>query len=455
MSKNAYCEVWRELTGRGAALPARVAAEMRSVQANSEYWVALGQLGVVLLLTLFYCLAPASYSPDAPVCAAPLGLAVFSALIVLRLWFAHTDQLTPLVLAASVLAEVTVLLAINWAYIPQFETTLAVALKNTLYVYLFVLIAFRALRFEPQWVLLAGIASIAGWCILTARAWLESLPMERTWDFVSYASSPRMHLGAEFDKVLALALVTLSLATALARARLTLSHALTEQHAVRNLSQFFDHDVATQITDAQMDFVPGQGVQREAAILFTDLRGFTKASAILEPSELMMLLGEYQDVVVSVIRKHGGSIDKFMGDGVLASFGAVNESATYARDAVLAVDELQEAARQWAKARQERGQMGVSIGAGLAAGPVVFGVIGSHERLEYTVISETVNLAAKLEKHNKAESCSALTTLTTWNLAEQQGYQGVMDGVDIRGLDQRTVGGVADLLNLVAWGVRN
>ncbi len=79
--------------------------------------------------------------------------------------------------------------------------------------------------------------------------------------------------------------------------------------------------------------------------MFTDLRGFTKASASLSPADLIALIGDYQTVVLPVVRAHGGNIDKFMGDGILASFGAVRASSTYAADAVRCIDAMLEASR--------------------------------------------------------------------------------------------------------------
>lgn len=134
------------------------------------------------------------------------------------------------------------------------------------------------------------------------------------------------------------------------------------------------------------------------------------------------MLGEYQTLLIPLIRKYGGNIDKFMGDGVLASFGAVSPSETYAADVLRAVDDIQIASDTWSKQRHNAGLVPVGIGAGIAVGDVVFGVIGHEDRLEYTAISETVNLAAKLEKYNKTENAKSLTTKTALDLAVAQGY---------------------------------
>jgi adenylate cyclase len=193
----------------------------------------------------------------------------------------------------------------------------------------------------------------------------------------------------------------------------------------------------------------GQSTAREAAVMFTDLRGFTQASASLSPAELIALIGDYQNVVVPVVRAHGGNIDKFMGDGVLASFGAVRPSATYAADALRCIGAIRAASRAWAAERAQRGQPALGIGIGVAHGPLVFGIIGVEQRLEYTVIGETVNLAAKLEKHNKAEHAAACAQASLIELAQQQDPSFGAAGFERR--PQRPVAGVAGPIDLAVW----
>jgi adenylate cyclase len=215
------------------------------------------------------------------------------------------------------------------------------------------------------------------------------------------------------------------------------------------LSRFFDSEVADQITGTDLPPMAGQSLQRDAAIMFTDLRGFTKASATLGSAELIALIGEYQNAVVPVVRAHGGNIDKFMGDGILASFGAVRASTTYAADALRCIGAIQSASQAWADDRRSRGLASLAIGIGVAHGPLVFGVIGVEKRLEYTVIGEVVNLAAKLEKHNKAEAASACAPASLIALARTQDAALEPAGFELR--RAREVAGVAEPLDLAVW----
>ena len=427
----------------------RVAAAIAASQRESERWVAAAQIAVIGAAALAYTFTPRGFSPDAPIAALPLGIFAMVVLIALRAWFAYSWQLTDPVLAASVVAEMVVMLGMLWGFAPQYETTLSVALKNALFVAIFVLIALRALRFEPIWVWLSGLTAAAGWTVLTLCAWHEAGPAGQTMDFVVAATSGRIDIHDEIIRVSAILIVTAVLAIALARARLTLARAVASSQSADALSRFFDSEVADQITTTDLAPMAGQSVMREAAIMFTDLRGFTRASASLSPADLIALISEYQNVVLPVVRAHGGNIDKFMGDGILASFGAVRASSAYAADALRCIGALLEASRRWARERESRGLDALAIGIGVAHGPVTFGIIGVERRLEYTVIGETVNLAAKLEKHNKVESARACAPATLVALAATQDAQAPTTGFETR--HACTVAGVAEPMQLAVW----
>ncbi len=427
-------------------LPRRVEEDLERLQYTSEILVARLQLAVIVFLFILYYAAPSGHAPDAPVLSAPLGLSLFAILALVRLWFAWTRQLNRLILGCSVVAEMALLLFIIWTYHLQFEAMPTVNLKNPHIAYVFVLIALRALRFEAIWVILSGLTAALGWSLIVWDALRRTGAEIITWDYVTYVSTRSLHPGGEFDKVLAILMVTFIIALVLRRARQTLLQAVSQSHAAKDLSRFFDEGVADKITGSEEVLKAGFGETRRAGILFTDMRGFTKASARLSASDLIALLGEYQRLLVPIIQQHGGSIDKFMGDGILASFGAVTPSKTYAADMLHAVDAITEAVAAWSAKRQQAGLVVVGVGAGLAVGELVFGVIGDEKRLEYTVIGETVNLAAKLEKHNKEEHAAALTTKATLDEAVVQGYKGA-EGKEIR--TARSVGGVAEPLDLV------
>jgi adenylate cyclase len=208
--------------------------------------------------------------------------------------------------------------------------------------------------------------------------------------------------------------------------------------AARELRRFFSAEVASAITSAEESVRPGEGVLRHAAAMFIDLRGFAALSQGLSADATVQLIADYQARMVPVLRAQGGSIDKFLGDGILASFGAVRPSATCAADALRAADAVMAEAAAWAAARRAAGRPAPRVGLAVAVGELVFGAVGDESRLEYTVIGDAVNLAAKLEKHTKVEKVDALTTRAAYEEARAQGYAAhrpVLTGRRVAGID--------------------
>jgi adenylate cyclase len=229
-------------------------------------------------------------------------------------------------------------------------------------------------------------------------------------------------LGAEFDKIISILVVTALIAAALYRAKDLLVRAVSEQTAARELSRFFAPEIAARIKGAEDHIRAGAGEMREAAILNLDLRGFTRLAGALPPQEVMRLLAEYQQRMVPVIRHHGGSIDKFLGDGIMATFGAVRPSQRPAAEALAALEAVMVEAAAWEAESEAAGRRCPRVNAAVATGRVLFGAVGDDTRLEYTVIGDAVNLAAKLEKHNKELGVRALCDRASYERAVAQGF---------------------------------
>jgi adenylate cyclase len=427
-------------------VPERVQAAIEAEQESSEILVSLIQLATLATFAVLYTLAPKAFPPEVPFEPVPVTLSVYAAFTLLRLWLAWQRRLQRWFLALSVVVDVTVLMVTIWSFHIQYQAPSALYLKAPTLMYAFILIALRTLRFEPGFVILAGVSASLGWLGLVAYAVFLDPRTEITRDFREYAMSYTILLGAEFDKVVSLLMVTVILAIALQRARKLLLRATAEQVAAAELSRFFAPEVAGRIRASEAAIQPGQAEVREAAIVMVDLRGFTPLSHQLPPRAVMALLSDYQSRVAAALGQHGGSIDKFMGDGILASFGAVRPSPTFAADALRAVEALLEATEAWVLERHAAGLPAPRVGAAVASGPVMFGAIGDSSRLDYTIIGDPVNLAAKLEKHTKAEGARALCQEGTYRAALEQGYA-PRPGQEL--LHARRVEGVSDALDLV------
>jgi adenylate cyclase len=213
------------------------------------------------------------------------------------------------------------------------------------------------------------------------------------------------------------------LALALYRANDLLVTAVSEQTAARDLSRFFDAEVADRIRSSDASATAGEGVRREAAVLFVDIRRFTPLAATLDAREVVTMLAAYQRHMVPLIRAAGGSIDKFLGDGIMATFGAVDDSTTFAADALRALDAVLTETEAWTGEPSLARIPAQQVNAAVASGQVLFCTLGGANRLEYTTIGAAVNLAAKLEKHNKTAATRGLTDQRTFDLAIAQGYR--------------------------------
>ncbi|MFP4346052.1 MAG: adenylate/guanylate cyclase domain-containing protein [Anaerolineales bacterium] len=144
--------------------------------------------------------------------------------------------------------------------------------------------------------------------------------------------------------------------------------------------------------------------QVTATVLFCDIRGFSRISETAEPAEVIELLNEYMRGIVQVIRNHNGVVNKFVGDAALAFFGVLPEPrspADSAQDALAAAVALLEYVDAFNRRRQSRGEEPLRVGIGINTGSVVAGVVGSEERLEYTVLGDAVNVAQRLSDFNK------------------------------------------------------
>lgn len=194
----------------------------------------------------------------------------------------------------------------------------------------------------------------------------------------------------------------------------SLGRARVEQEKER-LSKYLSKDLAEVVLNDPSMFKLG-GTRRHATILFSDIRNFTPFAEAREPEQVVAVLNEYFTEMVSIVFKYGGTLDKFLGDGLMAVFSVPFDLKQHELRSVLVACEMLSAVRSFNErhAVESNGLPPLNIGVGIATGPCVAGNIGSPERMEYTSIGDTVNFAARLESLNRSLGTNIIISEETW-----------------------------------------
>jgi len=173
-----------------------------------------------------------------------------------------------------------------------------------------------------------------------------------------------------------------------------------EEVARANYSRFLPEYVVTQMLENPDSFKLG-GVLQTITILFADIRGFTRISEHAPPEKIVQLLNRYFSAMTDIIFAHGGTLDKYLGDGLMALFGAPTVTPNDASNALSTAVAMQRRLIGINLELREEGFPEIGIGIGLHTGEVTVGYIGSERRSEYTAIGDTVNTASRLESNAK------------------------------------------------------
>ena len=395
-------------------LPGRVRDAIRQQQESSEIVVGWIQLSIVITFSVLYALSPNPYTADPVFAPEPWVIGAYLLFTLARVVLAHRRELPNWLLYVSVVADMLLLLALIWSFHVKYGQPASFYLKVPTLLYVFIFIALRALRFEARYVLIAGAVAAGGWLlmVLYAARMAADDPMI-TRDYVEYMTSNSILLGAEFDKVISVLIVTGILAVAITRARDLLVRSVVESTAAADLSRFVPSEVAAQVKASETRVEAGAGEVRETTIFFNDLEGFTTLSEGMSPVELISTLNEYFSAVTEPIVRHGGVINQYQGDAILATFNLPKAHEDHAADAVRAAIEIQHilASRTFGAGLRLVSRVGINTGV------VVGGLVGAQDRLGYTVHGDDVNLAARLEALNKEHGTRIIVSERTRELA--------------------------------------
>jgi adenylate cyclase len=367
-------------------------------QERSEILISVIQLIIVSIFGLLYAIAPKTFTQDADFAPVPWVLSLYLAFSLLRLGLAINRKLPDWMLYLSSVVDIALLLGLIWSFHLQYQQPPSFYLKAPTMLYLFIFIAIRALHFDPRFVVSTGISAAVGWVLMVVYVVFQD-PADNmiTRNYVEYMTSNSILIGAEFDKIVSILMVTGVLALALQRARNLVIESVIEGSAARDLSRFVPEEVAQKVTQSEEGATTGRGEVSDCSILFTDIEGFTAISENLQPEQLIEALNRYFSLIAGPISEYGGVISQFQGDAVLATFNVPRADSDHAANAVRAALAIQSVLQ------------GVEFGDGVAfntrvginTGSVVGGLVGSGDRVGYTVHGNNVNLTARLEQLNK------------------------------------------------------
>ncbi|MDR2539610.1 MAG: adenylate/guanylate cyclase domain-containing protein [Chlamydiales bacterium] len=188
------------------------------------------------------------------------------------------------------------------------------------------------------------------------------------------------------------------------------------EHLKVNFSRYVSDHVLQKILSSTKP-TKLEGERRKITVLFSDIRQFTHLSEILPPEQVVALLNEYFKIMLDIIFEHKGTLDKFIGDGLMVEFGAPLDDEAQERNAVITAIAMQEALE---KLNATWKQPNIQVGIGIHTGLAIVGNVGSEKRMDYTAIGDTVNIASRLEQMTKFTRKSILISEDTYQAIKEE-----------------------------------
>jgi adenylate cyclase len=278
-------------------------------------------------------------------------------------------------------------------------------LRGEGFLYFFVLLGLVALSYSPGLVLWFGaVGSIGRAGVITAialdpRARVDTdlffAPMSTEERLAAYLDPWFVDLTSQAHDILLLLIVSATLAVVVDRSRRLVFRQATVERERANLARYFSPTMIDELAESD---VPLDATRRQdVAVLFADIVGFTAMASQRTPEEVIALLRDFQGRMEGCAFAHRGTVDKYIGDAVMVTFGTPHPAADDARRAFECARAMLAAVADWNRQRLAANEKPIRVGIGVHYGPAVLGDIGSKRRLEFAVVGDTINVASRIE----------------------------------------------------------
>lgn len=305
-------------------------------------------------------------------------------------------------------------------YPPQF------ILRYGNFIYFFVLLAGLTYVYRPRLVLWGGLSAAACWTV--GSLWLLRLPdtvrfpsgdLNTEAALKAFASPTYIDVGTRAQELGVLLISAGLLALAVKRSRTVAIQQANLARERANLARYFPDKTAELLAGKTNPF--SQPREHDCAIIFADIVSFTAWSQQHAPGQSIELLREVHGMLAKIIFANDGTLDKFIGDGLMATFGTPDPTDDDASNALIAAVEMADAFELWKRSNAMPDIQGLSLAIGGHFGRVVVGNIGSKERLEFAVLGDAVNVASRLESATRQTGCRCLISAELAAAAQREG----------------------------------
>ncbi len=325
-------------------------------------------------------------------------------------------------------------------------------LRGQEFLYVLLLLGEAALTYSPRRVLWTGVSILVIWSIGVYMIYSQpdTLRFNDAAAEGVLASAAALDISfkpafvgltAWYTQLVATSLFTLLITLAVWRSRQTLLNQVEAEVVRADLARYVSPDVAEALT-RRGGTAFGEPATRTVAVLFADIVGFTKLTETLSPERTFALLRSFQERSSAIVFKHGGTLDKYLGDGFMATFGSIDQQPDAPARALACAFELQQEIERWSQKRSARGAHPLRVSVGVHCGPVTVGNLGGRERIEFTVVGDVVNVASRLEEVTReiggsiiaSEDCIRAAANPEWLTRFQSSHQ-----IQLRGRQQSLV----------------